>query len=91
MVMKKIWIIYDDDSKAITAPTWEAAVHAWVHYWYVTGDTRANWNEIAGKYNTLRKRCGKDWQGTLIAWGSKVFNDMYDGEFFADQIPYYEE
>lgn len=30
--MKYIWIIFDDDNKVITAPTWDAAVRAWVCY-----------------------------------------------------------
>jgi hypothetical protein len=46
MKMKYIWIIYDDDSNAITAPTWKAAIHGWIDKWRVTGDVTPVFDEV---------------------------------------------
>lgn len=91
MKIKQIWIIYDDDSEAITAQTWSAAVRAWAYNWNITADSHAEWDETSQRYITLREKYGEDWLETLIALGPKVFGDMYDEEYFADQISYYKE
>lgn len=90
MVMKKIWIIYDDDSEAITAPTWEAAIHGWIARWRVTGDVPV-YDAITNEWRPLKDMYGDDWQSVLIACSYKDFSDLFDTQFYADQIPYYEE
>ena len=89
--MKYIWIIYDDDSEAITAPTWETAIHGWIARWHVTGDATPVYDEAANEWRSLKDMYGDDWQSVLIARGYKDFSDLFDTQFYADQIPYYEE
>ena len=91
MIMKKIWIIYNDDDEAVTAPTWGAAIRAWADRWHITGKSLVDWDDVTHRYATLRERCGEDWQETLTAWDDSVFNDMYDGDYYAGQVPYYDE
>ena len=90
MVMKKIWIIYDDDSEAITALTWEAAIHGWIARWRVTGEVPV-YDAITNEWRPLKDMYGNDWQSVMIAFGYKNFNDLFDTQFYADQIPYYEK
>lgn len=91
MVMKKIWIIYDDDSNAITAPTWEAAIHGWIDRWRVTGDVTLVYDEATIKWLSLKDMYGDDWQSVLITSNYEDFNDLFDTQFYADRISYYEE
>lgn len=89
--MKYIWIIYDDDSNAITAPTWEAAIYGWIDKWRVTGDATLVFDEALNEWRSLKDMCGYDWRSVLIARGYRDFNDLLDPQFYACQVPYYEK
>ena len=91
MKVKQIWIIYDDDSNAITAPTWEALIHGWIDKWRVTGDATLVFDEALNEWRSLKDMWGDDWQSVLIALGTRDFNDLFDTQFYTEQIPYYEE
>lgn len=91
MEKKYIWIIYDDDGDAITAPTWEAAIHGWIDRWRVTGDVTPVFDEVLNAWRSLKDMYGDDWQSVLITSDYKDFNDLFDTQFYAYQIPYYEK
>lgn len=91
MKVKQIWIIYDDDGNAITAPTWEAAIHGWIDKWRVAWDVTLVFDEVLNAWRSLKDMYGDDWQSVLIVFGDKNFNDLFDTQFYAYQIPYYEE
>ena len=91
MKVKQIWIIYDDDSNAITAPTWEAVIYGWIDKWRVTGDATLVFDEALNEWRSLKDMWGDDWQSVLIALSNRDFNDLFDTQFYTEQIPYYEE
>lgn len=90
MKMKQIWIICDDCGEAIATPTWEAVIHGWISRWHITGDVRV-YDEAINEWRPLKDMYGDDWQSVLIAFSYKDFNNLFDNQFYAYQIPYYEE
>lgn len=90
MEKKYVWIIYDDDSDAITAPTWKAAIHGWIDRWRVTGDVSV-YDEATNEWRPLKDMYGNDWQSVLIECSYRDFSNLFDTQFYADQIPYYEK
>lgn len=89
--MKQIWIIYNDDGEAIAAPTWEVAIHGWINRWHITGEAILVFDEVLNSWRSLKDMCGDDWQSVLVTFGYKDFNDLFDTQFYAGQIPYYKE
>lgn len=89
--MKYIWIISDDDSNEIAAPTWEAVIHGWIDKWHVTGDSTPVFDESRNEWRLLQDMYGDEWQSVLIAFDDKDFNDLFDAQFFVYQVPYYEK
>lgn len=89
--MKYIWIIYDEDSNAITAPTWEAVIYGWIDKWHVTGDANLVYDEALNEWRSLKDMYGDDWQSVLISLSDGDFNDLLDPQFYAYQVPYYEK
>lgn len=89
--MKEIWIVYSDNGRAITAPNWETAICGWVAEWHITGDTTLIYDESVNKWQSFKEIYGDNWQSVLIALGDEEFNDLFDTQFYAEQIPYYEE
>lgn len=90
MKAKQIWIISDDDGEAIAAPTWEAAIHGWIARFSITRNVPV-YDEATNEWRLLKDMYGDDWQSVLIASGYKDFNDLFDNQFYAYPIPYYEE
>lgn len=89
--MKYIWIISDDDSNAIAAPTWEAVIHGWIDKWHVTGDATRVFYESLNAWRPLKDMYGDEWQSVLITLDCNDFNDLFYTQFYAYQIPYYEK
>lgn len=72
-------------------PTWKAAIHGWISRWHITGETTPVYEEAINEWRSLKDMHGDEWQSVLIAFGYKNFNDLFDTQFYANQIPYYEE
>lgn len=87
--MKKIWIIEDYNDRAVAAPTWKEVIHAWVVEWNINGEFKAAWDDDTWTTKTLIQSYGEKWEAQLVALGALQFNELYDLDFRATQIPYY--